>query len=63
MLISTDIINGVLHIGAHNCEEKPFYNSLGLTDDKIIWVDAMNSKVMEAKANGIPNVYQWVIPM
>lgn len=72
MLISIDIINsillannieinGVLHIGAHNCEEREIYKFLGITDDNIIWIDALNFKVMEAKQKGIPNVYQAVI--
>jgi len=54
-------INGVLHIGAHDCEEKELYNSLGITDDNIIWIDALHFKVIQAKINGIPNVYQSVI--
>ena len=31
-------IKGVIHIGAHNCEEKAFYNSIGIND--IFWIDA-----------------------
>tara|TARA_Y100000389_G_scaffold69001_1_gene65590 strand:- start:42111 stop:42746 length:636 start_codon:yes stop_codon:yes gene_type:complete len=33
-------INGVLHIGAHNCEELAAYNNYGLTNNEIIWVEA-----------------------
>ena len=54
-------ITGALHIGAHECEEMPFYNKLGLQDSNIVWVDAINKKVLEAKNKGIPNVYNAVI--
>lgn len=52
---------GALHIGAHECEEMGFYGKLGLTPADIVWVDAIESKVAQAKARGIPNVYQAVI--
>ena len=72
MLISTDDIyrffsqnnihfEGVLHIGAHECEELPFYRTLGVSPENMIWVDAIQSKVNEATAKGIPNVYNAVI--
>lgn len=32
-------INGVLHIGAHACEERDTYLKLGLTDNDILWVE------------------------
>lgn len=54
-------INGVLHIGAHECEELGFYNSIGINNNNIIWIDAINSKVNEATNRGIPNVYNAVI--
>jgi hypothetical protein len=54
-------INGVFHVGAHECEELPFYNSLGVLNDNIIWIDAINSKVLEAQIKGIPNVYNAVV--
>ena len=33
-------IHGILHIGAHNCEELDTYRNYGLQNDKIIWVEA-----------------------
>jgi hypothetical protein len=54
-------ITGALHIGAHECEEIPFYNRLGLTQEDVIWIDALPSKVAQAKARGIPNIYNAVI--
>ena len=38
-------INGVLHIGAHDCQELPFYvNELHVRPDNIVWIDALKSK-------------------
>lgn len=55
-------IRGVLHIGAHNCEEIPFYlNILKLTLNNILWIDAIPNKVDEAEQRRIPNVYHAVI--
>jgi FkbM family methyltransferase len=72
MLISWDVvkkiisdnninISGVLHLGAHDCEEIDFYNFLGLKNEDLVWIDAINSKVIEAIKKGIPNVYHAVI--
>lgn len=62
ILVSNNInIHGAFHIGAHDCEELGFYNKLKLANEDVIWVDAMNSKVIEAKKKGIPNVYNAVI--
>jgi FkbM family methyltransferase len=33
-------IKGVLHIGAHTCEELNVYNKFNIFNDKIIWVEA-----------------------
>jgi FkbM family methyltransferase len=55
------VVTGVFHIGAHECEELSFYNSLGLTNDDVIWIDALDSKVEDAKNRGIPNVYKAVV--
>jgi hypothetical protein len=62
VLVSKNItINGAFHIGAHDCEEIPFYNSLGLKNEDVIWIEAINSKVISAKEKNIPNVYNEVI--
>lgn len=72
MLINFDLINNVLksmsiqitgafHIGAHDCEELDFYKKLGLQASDVVWIDAIERKVTEAKARSIPNVYQAVI--
>ena len=54
-------ITGILHIGAHNCEEMHIYDVLGVSMENIVWVDAIPNKVLEAHMRGIPNVYHAVI--
>jgi hypothetical protein len=54
-------LKGALHIGAHDCEELNFYKQLGLSPEKVIWIDAIQRKVDEANARGIPNVFQAVV--
>lgn len=54
-------VRGVLHIGAHECEEKGFYNStLGIGDDRILWIDGNPTKVQEMTGK-VPHVYQAVL--
>jgi hypothetical protein len=54
-------ISGAFHIGAHDCEELSFYNNLGLSNDDVVWIDALPTKVIENKNKGIPNIYNAVI--
>ena len=72
MLISVDTINeiltnaniqinGVFHVGAHNCEELRLYYILGLLPADIIWIDAIPSKVEEQKKMKVPNVFNAII--
>lgn len=62
VLLANNInITGALHIGAHECEELSFYKKLELNPIDIIWIDAINSKVIEATNKGIPNVYNAII--
>lgn len=50
---------GGFHIGAHECEEIPFYDRMGITP--VVWIEAIPSKVSEALQRDIPNVYHSVI--
>jgi hypothetical protein len=54
-------IKGVFHVGAHECEELLFYNSFGVKNEDIVWIDAVENKVNEAKERGIQNVYNALI--
>ena len=58
ILLSNNInITGGFHIGAHECEELPFYNKLGIKNEDIVWIDAIPSKVNEVTQKGIPILY------
>jgi FkbM family methyltransferase len=62
VLLSKQInITGGFHIGSHDCEEMEFYNRLGITNENIVWIDAIPLKVDQATKRGISNVYQAVI--
>jgi FkbM family methyltransferase len=55
-------ITGILHIGAHECEELDDYNNAGILNENIYWIEAMQNKVdkMKLKNNNI-NIYQALI--
>jgi len=55
-------IKGILHIGAHECEELKDYNNAGIDNSNIYWIEAMQNKVdlINSKNNNI-NIYQAVI--
>ena len=52
-------INGVLHVGAHDCQEIGFYNN-DLNVKDIVWIDALESKVKQGLQNG-HNIYHETI--
>jgi len=54
-------ITGILHIGAHECEEYKHYISECISPNDIIWVEALHEKVTEMKNKNIPNIYNAVI--
>lgn len=54
-------LQGVLHIGAHECEEVGVYRYFGIPEKRVIWVDALQDKVDQATERGIPGVYQAVV--
>jgi FkbM family methyltransferase len=54
-------VKGVLHIGAHECEELDVYRYFGVDPTDVVWIDALEEKVAKCKAKGVPNVYQAVI--
>lgn len=53
-------IKGIIHIGAHECEEKQYYDPIGITDEKVIWIEAMQEKVELCKKRGL-YVYNIVV--
>ena len=54
-------IQSVLHIGAHECEELPFYEEMGVPKENVIWIDGNRDKVAWAQRRNIPNVYRALI--
>jgi hypothetical protein len=55
-------VKGVLHIGAHECEELPFYkNYLKVSNDNIIWIDGNKDKVDKMQKKGFTTIYHSVI--
>ena len=53
-------INGILHIGAHDCQEKYDYNINGIDDSKIIWIEG-NSELVEKNKDKNLNIYHALI--
>ena len=54
-------LKGILHIGAHKCEEMPIYENFGLSATDVVWIDAIDTYVFLAKKRGIPHIYNAVI--
>jgi len=54
-------IRGCLHIGAHLCEEISIYNSIGVANEDIIWIEANEELVKSAKNKNILNIYNAII--
>jgi len=56
-------ISGILHIGAHECEEIKQYSSIGISNKNTYWVEAMQNKVdiMKKKYKDDIHIYQGVI--
>lgn len=55
-------IKGILHVGAHLCEEKEVYNTIwNVKDENILWVDANETLIAQNTQRGIPNCYTAVL--
>ena len=54
-------LSGALHVGAHECEEVDVYRYFGIPDKRVVWIDALQDKVDQATARGVPGVYQAVV--
>lgn len=54
-------VTGVLHIGAHECEERKAYNEKGIQDDSIYWIEGNGEKVQLNKQRGVPHIYEALI--
>ena len=54
-------IRGIFHIGAHECEELDAYLQLGIKNENIYWVEAMEDKVNLMKTQKNAKIYQALI--
>ena len=54
-------ITGILHIGAHECEEREAYMNQGIPDSMVYWVEGNPEKVHFNKEKGVPHIYQGLI--
>jgi len=56
----TKPVRGIIHIGAHECEERYAYiHKYNLNDNQIIWIDALPDKVQMMKnQNNALRIYQ-----
>jgi FkbM family methyltransferase len=48
-------IKGILHIGAHYCEELPKYKQIGISEEKIIWIEG-NQKIVQNISQKFPTI-------
>ena len=54
-------INGILHIGAHECEELRDYNNIGVTSTNVYWVEGQKEKVDLMVSKGVPNMFHAIM--
>lgn len=56
-------VTGILHVGAHDCEELSAYNSCGVPTENTYWVEAMKIKIKQNKQRigDKLNIYQCVV--
>lgn len=54
-------ITGILHIGAHECEERHAYNEQGVQDDAIYWIEGNEEKVQLNREKGIPHIIKALV--
>jgi len=54
-------VSGILHVGAHECEELNDYLNGGVESNHIYWVEGQEALVNKMKQKGIPNLYNALI--
>lgn len=55
-------IKGILHVGAHECEEQSKYIENGVSNDYIYWIEAMKDKITFMKSKDPTlHIYEGVI--
>jgi FkbM family methyltransferase len=56
-------INGILHVGAHECEELKDYNNIGIASNNVYWVEGNEIIYSKMKKRQIPNIYNGLIDL
>lgn len=54
-------VKGILHVGAHECEELMDYIRGGVNIQNIVWIEGNEEKVQLMKGKGVPNVYHGLV--
>lgn len=54
-------VSGILHVGAHECEELNDYLNGGVASNNIYWVEGQDVLVNKMKQKGILNIYNALI--
>jgi FkbM family methyltransferase len=54
-------VRGILHVGAHECEELTDYMRNGVNPNNVVWIEGNEEKVELMKLRGIPNIYQGLV--
>ena len=54
-------VSGILHVGAHECEELKDYLNGGVASNNIYWVEGQEVLVNNMKNKGISNIYHALI--
>jgi FkbM family methyltransferase len=54
-------IYGILHIGAHQCEELIVYHKCGICPNDIIWIEGNPEISKYMKERGVPNMYNALV--
>ena len=54
-------VKGILHIGAHECEELKDYISEGVYPGKIEWIEANNVIAERMRSRGVPNIHNFAV--
>ena len=54
-------VRGILHVGAHECEELRDYVAEGVSASNVVWIEGNTDKVALMKARGVPNVYYGLV--
>ena len=53
-------ISGILHVGAHECEELESYKKIGVNDESILWIEG-NKAIADRMKTKVKNVHNLLV--